>query len=570
MKMALLSPPVLSPFSPPLGILTLAAYLRRSGIEVLPIDVSIEALHYNTAPTRLNERILLAKKLLKTGPKMLPFLRRYFEGIQDELDNLTGIIQDTWNNEGFCLTRTDVVSQINALNKRLIFSSLTHLPTIFSVNHLEMNLTQEQSQNPFLNYYRDVLIPRLEEFQPDLIGISYSYDTQVPAGLSMADEIIQKLGIPIVTGGSWFSILCRMLRGEREGSISLETEVSKKIRPFLAPFGIYGEGEESLLRLCKCIEKNESFTHIPGLVYSDRENGSILLNHPSEPLQGKYLPVVDLKGMPVGRKYLTPIRIAPLMTSRGCYWNRCAFCDHAATLDNTWRQLPVDTVMDNLRLYRDKYGIEIVSFCDEAMSPSMLKALSERIINEGLKIRFGTMMRFEKSLIDIIERAARAGCAFLSFGLESGSPRIVSLMEKGFEHDTAQHIIDECARNGIAVEVFTMFGFPSETYHEAQETISFIEKNLDKVSFLRAQPWILAPGSRVHKEMQRYGVCVGPKGYLPYNTKSYSVEKGLTFQQAAEMATILHNSPTIGEKVVRHGHENFSEEYYVIKNCLTK
>jgi radical SAM superfamily enzyme YgiQ (UPF0313 family) len=570
MKIALLSPPVLSPFSPPLSILALSAYLRRAGIDVLPIDVSIEALHYNSAPSRLNEKLLLAKKVFDKGPRMLPFLKRYFEGIRDEMGNIEDVVQNIWNEEGFNLTREKFVSQINALNKAIIFSSLTHLPTVYSVNHIEMNPTQQESHNPFLGYYRNVLIPRLEEFQPDLIGISYNYETQIPAGLSLASEIAKKMSKPIVTGGSWFSNICRIIGGQREGSMSVATDESKKIGLFLKPFGIYGEGEETLLQLCRCIEKNESFSHIPGLAYSDPENGSFVLNRASEPLEGKNLPVIDLEGMPVGQKYLTPVRIAPLMTSRGCYWNRCAFCDHAATLDNAWRQIPADTVIDNLRLYSDKYGIEMVSFCDEAMSPSMLMSLSERITNDGLNIRFGTMMRFEKRLMSIIEQASRAGCAFLSFGLESGSPRIVSLMEKGYEHDTAQRIIDKCAENGIAVEVFAMFGFPSETYQEAQETISFIERNIEKLSFLRAQPWILAPGSKVHKEMERYGVCAGPNGYVTYSPKSYSVKNGLTFQQASEIAAKVHRSPTIGAKVVKHGHEDFSEEYFIIKDWVAK
>lgn len=570
MKIALLAPPVLSPFSPPLSILALSAYLRRAGIDVLPIDVSIEALHYNSAPTRLHEKILLSKKVFDAGLRMLPFLQRYFEGIRDNLGSIEDVVQDIWNEEGFSLKMESFVSQINSLNKAIIFSSLNHLPTVYSLNHIEMNLAQQQSHNPFQSYYRDVLIPRLEEFQPDLIGISYSYETQVPAGLSLTSEIMKRLSKPIVAGGSWFSIMCRIIQRKREGSISLDADESKKIGPFLKPFGIYGEGEEPLLQLCRCIEKDESFSHIPGLVYSDWENGSVLLNRTSEPLEGKNLPVIDLKGMPVGQKYLTPFRIAPLMTSRGCYWNRCAFCDHASTIDNTWRQLSSDTIFDNLRLYRDKYGIEMVFFCDEVMSPSMLKSLSERITDEGLKIRFGTMMRFEKRLIGIIESAARAGCALLSFGLESGSPRIVSLMEKGYEHDTAQIIIDKCAQNGIAVEVCTMFGFPSETYQEAQETISFIERNIDKLSFLRASPWFLTPESKVHKEMQRYGVYAASRGYVAYNPKSYSVKNGLTFQKASEIVAVLQNSPTTGEKVLRYGHEGFSEEYFIIKDWVAK
>jgi radical SAM superfamily enzyme len=49
------------------------------------------------------------------------------------------------------------------------------------------------------------------------------------------------------------------------------------------------------------------------------------------------------------------------------------------------------------------------------------------------------------------------------FGLESSNKRVLSLMDKGIETEMTNSIIDYCLDADIAVHMYVIVGFPSET-----------------------------------------------------------------------------------------------------------
>ena len=570
MKIALLSPPGLSPFSPPLGLMTLTSYLREEDIEVLPIDTSIEAIHYMLSPQKVKEKFLSTKLVLKNKELNLNNnLRDYFDKLKDQAPVIERIVQGIWNEEGFCFTEDSFIKEIKAVNKALIFSSVNYLPTIYSLNRIfsSKDIIFNKSINPYYEYFLNKLIPVLEEFQPNLIGISFSYSDQINFGMFLISEIKRRFkNIPTVVGGSFFSILCSDFYGDK--LTSFNSIKQEEVLKLLQPFGIIGEGEEPLLKLCKYIDNKESLENMPGLVYYDKKNNYTKVNSISKPISQNFPPIVSMDGFSTS-KYLTPYPVAPMMSSRGCYWNKCTFCTHAEVVGSNWRELPVEKVLQNLKLFKEN-GIEMVVFCDESMSPSMLLSLSKKIIDEDIKINFGTMIRFEESLLDVIEIAAMAGCKYLSFGLESGCSRIVSLMKKGYSHETAQCIIDKCDKNGISVELHIMFGFPSETHQESQQTIKFLEKNIDAIFCFRANPWILSVGSELHKNMNDYGIIPDEFGFIPSNPNTYSVKKGISYKETLEIIYSLYHNKLIGQKLIYYGFDGFSEEYYAIIDLIKR
>ncbi|OPX92920.1 MAG: Ribosomal protein S12 methylthiotransferase RimO [Pelotomaculum sp. PtaB.Bin104] len=569
MKVVLLSPPGLAPFTPPLSIMALSSYLRQEGIEAATIDTSIEFLHFNLFPERLKDKIQAAKAVFASlGPEFSYPEQEEITKINNRIDRDFAVVQEVWGEEGFNISKDNFETAAAAINNALLFTSLVNLPTIHTLNCLyaSESMLRNKSENPFLEYYQKKLIPRIAEFQPDLIGISYSYESQLFPGLSLTAEIRNALKVPVVCGGSFFSIMCDAVYKDGTGSVSTKKEQEEDLLGLLHPFGIYGEGEEPLLALCKCMEKNGQYRHVPRLLYYDKKLEALKVNHHSKTIEAGKLPLIDLKDLPVGKKYLTPLVFAPLMSARGCYWNKCAFCVLAESIGSNWRRLPQEKIIQNIKLYKEHYGVDFIVFTDEAMPPVTLRFLAERILQEGIEIYFGTMMRFEKGLLHTIELAAKAGCRFLSFGFESGCRRIVSAMRKGYSHETAQHILDQCAENGIAVELHVMFGFPTETVDEARETISFLEKNSDKIAVISANPWVLAVGSHIYDHLEHYGIVPNEGRVIADDPSTYSVTEGIGYKQALEMVNSLYGNPLLGKKILRRmGVHGFSEEYYYLQ-----
>jgi radical SAM superfamily enzyme YgiQ (UPF0313 family) len=561
-----------SPFSPPLSILSLGSYLQENGVDVALLDTSIDYFHYSLNPDYLRDwnRDLpsIAKRMASGGATLL-----------DDFSQAYGFLQNIWTSGGFELgSLGDFRETVQRIEKAREFVELPFRPTILSA-HLQrvpdrwrpVGLSVERrrdncsivytKKHPLMLYWSEVLIPQLRRINPDLIGVSISYSEQAHGSYVLINEI-RKLGIPIVVGGSYFH---ELFEG-RLSSISSGTSAYARLAPLLHPFGILGEGEKPLLELCRCIEKGQPVDTVPGLFR--HEGDQIILQKEGVPLSTEDLPIVDLDLLEGRYKYLSPMKIAPLMTSRGCYWNKCAFCNHANTIQSRWRELSVAKIVENIRQYREKHDIEYVLFCDECSSPRMLEQLSTQLVKEPRRVFFGTMSRFDKKLASLIKPLAAAGCRSLSFGLESGAQRVVDLMGKGYRLEDASSIIEQCAQQGILVELFIIFGFPTERFSEAVKTIEFLESNHRKIHVLRANPWYWKPDSPIGIHPERYGLEKRGRGEFEFVSRlavgtTTTVSGGL----ARELVKSLADSPLLRHKMINiTSSELQQEEFHVIAN----
>ena len=568
MKIFIINPPGFSPFSPPLGLLALASYLRKENVDVRINDASINALHHFLEPHRIQIRIEQARQVLHTKTNMLPPAAvGQLHAIDKKMNMFSDVIVQIWRKEGFILQPSDFERTITALNNLVVFSSLSFLPTLFGIctYHGNVGMVANPQQNPFADYYSDVLIPEIETFAPDLVGVSLSFEAQFPFACAIVDKLVQKQIAPVIAGGAYFSIVCKQLFKESSSEIAVDSILARRLQMLVKPYGVYGEGEGTLANLCHDFS-SKPVHEIPGVLYYDKGRNVLKYAERNTLVEADRLPVITLDDVPFGRKYLSPLRIAPLLSSRGCYWNKCAFCDHASVLDATWREYDLQNVVSNMELYKKVHGVDVVFFCDESMSPRFLRKLSEAILDQNLQIRFGTMIRFEKNLDKELLSASRAGCTFLSFGMESGSPKIIKKMRKGYNHDSAQLILDECARCNIIVETHIMFGFPTETTDEAHQTISFLEKIAGNIAIIRASPWLLSPGSVIFKNMETYGVDLNSTGYQLMNPRSYTIRKGIGYDDAVNFVNRLQNHPVLGEKVIQYDlFRGYSEDYQIIR-----
>ncbi|MFC2145923.1 B12-binding domain-containing radical SAM protein [Acidobacteriota bacterium] len=532
----------------------------------MQIDVSIEALHYFLQPGVIINKIFYFKNILAKGVPTYfrdEIYRRRMEDSKQEIDDIEidkiiAVITGIWTEKGFKLEKDKYKAQMSAVNDALLFASLSYYPNILTLGHCDsqLSLLLNEEKNFFLEYYRNVLIPTLLDFKPDLIGISYNYTQQIYPGMSLSAEI-HKAGIdvPIVAGGSLISQLGdELAAGDADEAMVSYTDLMQEyssanlLAALLDSCGIRGEGEGPLLELCKRTAERKSYNDIPNLIYRNKKNKTIRINKKGPLLPVRDIPVIKLDGLPIGKKYLTPIPLAPLLSSRGCYWNKCTFCNHAAIIDSCFRELPRETVVQTLALYKEKYGIELALFCDEGMSPSMLKGLSKELSQLNLEINFGTMIRIEKGLLNLIAPASQSGCVYLAFGLESAVPRVVSLMNKGYTHDTAVAILEECSRNEIFVQYFVMFGFPTERYEEARQTIRFLEKHQDKIGFIRATPWGLTKNCYIAENLHDFGIIARTDLPVSGDPGSYILKEGINIDQSRQLAAGLLKNPLLREK----------------------
>jgi anaerobic magnesium-protoporphyrin IX monomethyl ester cyclase len=268
---------------------------------------------------------------------------------------------------------------------------------------------------------------------------------------------------------------------------------------------IVHEGETALLNLINHLENKFDIREIPNLIYKEGLEIKVnKLNSVGEDINSLPTPCFD--GLPLD-KYLSPELVIPILSSRGCYWNRCTFCDHGYGYSGKFRPRDVDLLFNDIKTLKDKYNTSYFTFQDEGLAPKMMGSLSDKLIKTKMGISWLADSRFEPFFSNVIgKKISLAGCKMLYFGLESANERVLKCMDKGILKENVVKICKHCKDAGIWSHLFLIFGFPTETQKEARETMDFILSNNDKIRSMSFGSFQLTRHSKVYENPSSFHV----------------------------------------------------------------
>jgi anaerobic magnesium-protoporphyrin IX monomethyl ester cyclase len=363
----------------------------------------------------------------------------------------------------------------------------------------------ERITAPLAPYFEAAFDDVLDEHPWDLVGISINYTSQLPFGISLARQIRRRLPDTVLcVGGTEISDDLKCLRDS--------ADIWKLFPGCDAIVG--GEGESALIRMLQAIAEERPLpTDQPGLLV--RHGVPLLTDLPVSFENMAQLPaprydVVDLD------RYWSPEPVLLYSPTRGCYWNKCTFCDYGLNTDlptSPSRNRPVELVVEELR-FISQYA-RTFYFSVDAIAPAYLRRLAQAIAANGLKLRWSAELRLEKTLLRGMAQELRdAGCVAISFGYESGTQRILDLINKGVVLGQVPDLLSELARVGIAAQMMGFTGFPSETADEARNTFAFLLEHRDLWTLAGIGQFVLTPGAIVAKrpadfQVQRIGPFEG-------------------------------------------------------------
>jgi len=507
MKLLLLFPPISDPMYPYLSLPSLAAFLRQNGYNVIQRDLNIEALNALLTKPRLQIFYKQAYSIFKElgNKKRLPPQERIkFERAVDALLLAPSVIN---NIEKSKMVLRDKKYFYNYKQYRwgagifhdaikLILRENYSYPVRLRVDSVTqlMSAIYDEQKNPFLEFFKEETVPSILKLAPDLVGISVTYYTQIVPGFALARLIKEKMkNIHICFGGKIISCLSeRMLENKELLSI--------------ADSFVINEGEHALLKLIKRIENNKTIEDIPNLIF---HNGNKFLKNKRTFIEDmNALPTPDFDGLPL-TQYFSPELTLPLLTSKGCYWGKCAFCNlHYVTQGEYYRPRDISLIIEDIRNLSNKYNTKYFYFSDNAVSPGVLRDISRLIIKRKINICWQCEARLEKDFtVDLCRLIAKAGCRNLTFGLESGSNRVLKSMHKGTNLKTIKAVLENRQQAEINIDLQFFIGFPTETRQEANQTLDFIVKNkklINSVSF--GGPFLLYGDTKIFKSPREYGI----------------------------------------------------------------
>lgn len=386
-----------------------------------------------------------------------------------------------------------------------------------------IGFSADTDENPFYMYAQPRLRRLVRELPPgpNVVGFSINSHSQFYGGLTFA-RILKSMKIPnlhINLGGNYFVRIKETLLERPEFMRAFADSVS------------IGEGEETVSGLIRDLDNPEK---IPNLIYLDKlNNPRFTFKKEAIPLKERALPNLD--GIKL-KDYFIPEIVLSTRTSKGCYWQKCTFCDADYGVKPDSR--PPEHVAREWSLVKEKYGIENFELIDEAMSPSYMRKLAPMLTDSGLKIHYFGNGRTESAFtLDLFESMKASGLTMVLWGVESGSERIMKLINKGVDFHKRLDVLRAARNAGLWNFCFIFFGFPSETEEEAQMTIDLIRNNRDIINAYGRSVFTLGKHSKIRMNAKDLGIVDMITDDQEFSTiMNYTVSKGLSRAEALRVA----------------------------------
>lgn len=514
MKALFIFPPTWTTYSISTGIPQIMGYLSKRGytdVEALDLNIKFFRFFYNKSKLQAifndlkNKRVLLYKELYKnkgkknkeqTKKKVLfaayyEFIKEHEHGklINEDINNIETLIKKFKSNR----IHKNLESLLKASSTIV---EINHLININLIDNTFINSNEyidfiEKNQNPLYIEFFSSIADKIVKANYDYIGFSVNCKEQSIASLILI-KMLKERGIKsrICFGGSeTFSIKPILLTDKRYYKEYID-------------YAMIGAGEHPTAELFEYLEGKRKIEDVSGIIYMNNEN-QIIENEPKQILDNDFV-ISSYNGYDFS-EYTLPEHVIPIRTSFGCYWGKCTFCDYNSI--TKYEKRTVDSVIEEIKYYIKKYKINNFYFVDAALPPSFLKEFSEKILKEKIKIYYYTNLRFEKEFTkEFLKQLYDSGLRCCGWGLESASPRILKLMNKGTNTEIITRILVDAYNIGILNHIYYIYGFPSETEEDFDKTYNFFKDNKQYISSVAEHAFILHTNSYIFSHPEEFEI----------------------------------------------------------------
>jgi len=277
-----------------------------------------------------------------------------------------------------------------------------------------------------------------------------------------------------------------------------------------------GEPEDRGAEVCRRLEHNLVLEGIDGIAYK-RDKEIVIKPDAKLPVNLDSLPLPAWEKFPLhgywragfahapcvkGEKFL------PILTSRGCPFH-CTFCI-APEVNSKWRARSAANVVDEMEHFFHALGVTDfhISDLNPTVSEKRTQEICREIIKRQLKITWklaqGTKIETIKS-DETLELMAKSGCKFVSFSPESGSQRLLQIMNKPFDHMHGLRMASKMNALGIRMQAVFIGGVPGETPEDRDMSVAYakklIQNGVDEISLVIFTP---LPGAKLSSSINDF------------------------------------------------------------------
>jgi len=338
----------------------------------------------------------------------------------------------------------------------------------------------------------------LKENRPSIIGIYVNLMTK-PNVL----EIIQyiKTNVPH----------CTIILGGPEVRYSAENFLKHG-----ADYIVLGEGEETMAELVSSLTpayrtgrlnpstRERDFSLIHGISFL--EEGIFIQTPEREKIKDlDHLPIPNRKKIDLNlylqawEKHHGKNAIS-VSTMRGCPYT-CKWCSRAV-YGLSYRRRSPEKVVEELELIKKEYNPDSLWFVDDVftISHKWMEGFQVELKKKNLLIPYECITRADRMNEEVINILKETGCFRVWIGAESGSQKVIDLMDRRVDVKQVREMILLTKKYGIETGTFIMLGYPGETEEDIEETIQHLKQsNPDYFTITVAYP---IRGTELYEEVE--------------------------------------------------------------------
>jgi ribosomal peptide maturation radical SAM protein 1 len=295
----------------------------------------------------------------------------------------------------------------------------------------------------------------------DLIGFTLNYGQLLPS-LAIAKKIKELAPEKKIVFG---------------GSRTTDALGMNVLRAFeYVDFIVSGDGEDALFLLTS---DYENYRSIPRLMYRmgdeifwNRSDVVVDLNAAPIPSYDQFYKELALTSEDVQKYYQYYGRL-PVEISRGCWWNRCTFCN-LNIQHHCYQEKSVDRIIQEIQLLSERYRMMEFQLIGNTLPKTEYRTLFEKLKNLGRDFSFFVEARAGQLTSDDYMSMKEAGFITIQTGIESFSQNYLRKMNKGVRVIDNIAVLKFCKENGIKNNYNLIVRYPNEEQVDFDETKKII------------------------------------------------------------------------------------------------
>lgn len=320
-------------------------------------------------------------------------------------------------------------------------------------------------------YSPDEICEKVRAFDPDMVGISV-----MTLNFAVGRALMRRIQEELARSSSKKIYYCA-------GGIQATILPFETISQMGLDFVCVAEGDETLPAICDSFKTNGrlDLSQFKGVAYLSDKGEKVYTRPPLVNLENLPLPAYHLIDF---ERYMMPpgwirgrilTRTAQLYMNRGCPYG-CTYCNSAAMYQRRVRRQSVAKFMREVDLLIDSYHIQGFCFADETFSldrkwtMEVLKEIKKR------RIIWSCSTRVDRVDDELLRLMRDAGCIQADFGVESGSPRVLKLMNRAMTTEDIREGFRLCKKHGIRPFAQVMVGMPTETWDDVKMTVRLLKE----------------------------------------------------------------------------------------------